>query len=240
MNRRTLLAAAVATTALAGCLDATSETDGAPSAASEDDDPEPTDRTEPEGDEYTECSAPFVEYDELPEALRVEVDAALDDGSYEADDLLYDRAVSDHTPLWTGSELYDHEVTRTGETLRLEFERRTEFESPRDVTVSNETDDARSVTVTVSDGNGNRYVDETISIAPTERKQLSGVTAFGEYEVDVELDDGRRETASWEVPPPHGIVVEGVTVSITDEKLAVRTNALAYDYVPCSSQWSRL
>ncbi|MFC4439265.1 MULTISPECIES: hypothetical protein [Natrialbaceae] len=229
-NRRTLLASAAASAVAGGCLDTVSRESGSPEAGSDDDNVE-----------YAECVAPFVDYDELPDDLAAEVDAAFEDGAYETDGgLPYDQAVNDSTPLWKDGDSYEHEVERDGERHRLSFERQTAFSSPRDVSISNDTDESITVTVTVADGTeGELLVDEVAPVEPDDRERLSTVKAFGDYDVEIELEDGRRETKSWEVSPPRHEVADGLFVRITDDEISISPEIMVYDYEPCSSQWTR-
>ncbi|MDG5758613.1 hypothetical protein QA600_04590 [Natronococcus sp. A-GB1] len=189
------------------------------------------------GGEYAECNAPFVDYDEVPDYLAAEVDPAFEDGAYETDgELRYRRAVGDGVPLWKNDGPHDHE----GKTRRLSFERRTAFASPRDVTVRNETDETIAATVTVTDGgDGELLLEEGTTVAPDDWQDVPTVDAFGTYDVAIELEDGRRETKSWEVPAPKVEVMDGVTVSITDDKISMSPLVSSYDYERCSSQWDR-
>lgn len=239
MNRRTLLGAvATASVAVAGCLD---ESD--PGLESNGDDGAGSDDGSPDGDEstdgYVECSAPFVDYDDLPDEIAAEVDVAFESGAYETDETpLYDRAVSEGTPLWTDGAPHDHDVERDGDEWRLSFERRTAYDSRRELYLSNDTDETVSVTVTITDGEDDPVVDgKQYTLDPDDEKHVPAVAAFGEYDVTIELGDGRERTDAWEVAPPRVEIVEGLGVSIGADELSVAPLITSYDYISCPMQW---
>lgn len=225
MNRRALLGTIATTgiTGVAGCLSDTFSETGSR-----------------DGEEtgYDECTAPYVEYDHLPDEIAAEVDIAFEDGTYVTDGvLLYEQAVSDGTPLWRGGAPYYHWVERDGDTRRLSFDRQTEYSSPRDLEITNDTAEPISVTAIVTDENGERVVDEQLDIDPGGRVRREAASRFGTYDVVIELEDGRRETASWDLSAPKVEVVEALLVSITEEELSIRPLVASYDYEPCPMQW---
>lgn len=238
MNRRTLLAAvATAGATIAGCLDDASNDDSSPGGNAEDTDD--SSNGDESTREYVECTAPFVDYDELPDELAAEVDAAFDDGAYETDGRpLYDRAVSQGTPLWTDGAPHDHEVEQDGDDWQLSFDRRTSYESKRTLSLINEVTESVSVTVTIIDEDGNPVVNaKSYEVGPDDREHVPAVAAFGEYEVTVEVDGERENSYTWEVAAPRVEIVEGLEIWIDEDDVSIDPLISVYDYVPCPMQW---
>ena len=220
-NRRALLGS-IAAVGVAGCLSAVP---GAESDA---------------GRDYEECTAPYVEYDDLPTDLAAEVDAAFAEGAYVTDETpLYEQAVGDGTPLWRTDTPYEHRVERDGDTRRLTFEEQTAYDSPRDLKIENPTDDRIAVSATITDEDGERVLDVTgIEVAPDDNERLEAVSQFGTYEVDVELEDGRRETKTWTLTPPKGGGVDALVVSIAADGISIAELEWAYDFRSCRRVWN--
>lgn len=215
MNRRTLLATVGVTTAgLAGCLGSVS------------------------GEQkYEECDAPFVLYGYLPDDVATEVDSAFENGGYETDDeLLYAQAVSDDTPLGKDDTLYEHQVEPDGDAPRLSFEEWTAYSSPVELTVRNDTDDAVELSVAVTDDNGTVVLaEDAVTVDPDGGSRSFPVaSAFGEYDIDIEFENGRRETETWYVGPPTETSRNfGGTVRISDGDVSFRQDTREYDRPIC-------
>ncbi|RQG95120.1 hypothetical protein [Natrarchaeobius chitinivorans] len=250
MRRRALLGA-IGTAGFSGCLDGGtseretrssdsttdesgsddgSQTDG---DAESDDDPRTGERT------YDECNAPYVTHDQLPDEIAAEVDVAFDDGEYVTDgELLYEQAIGDGTPLWKDRP-YDHRVETDGETRRLSFEAQTEYASPRTLELWNDTDESVTATVTITDEDDEAVVDTTFAVEGDERERVDAASRFGTYDVEIELEDGRRETDTWELFAPKSEGVDGLTVGITADEISIEPLIWAYDFEPCPMQWER-
>lgn len=190
--------------------------------------------------DYEECNAPYVEYDDLPADLAAEVDAAFAEGAYVTDEMpLYERAVGDGTPLWKDDTPYEHYVERDGDARRLAFEEQTAYDSPRDLEIENRSGERILASATITDENGERVLDVTgIEVDPDDRERLEGVQRFGTYEVDVELEDGRRETETWELTPPKSGGVDALVVSIAADGISIAELEWAYDFRSCRRVWN--
>ena len=234
MHRRVLLGSiTVGVAAVSGCLDDDTGEAGTGSSETADDE-----TTEAAASEYEECHAPFVDYDELPDEIAAEVDAAFDDGEYVTnDDILYEQAVGDGTPLWTDETPYEHRVETDGETRRLSFEEQSAYSSPRDLEIWNDTAEPRSVVATVTDEDGELVVDAALTVEANDRKRVEAASRFGTYDVVIELDDGRTETWTWDLFAPRVEVVDALTVTITDDELWIEPLISSYDFESCAMQW---
>lgn len=241
MNRRALLAALGASTLpLAGCLgDGPEETasNGEPDGDDQDGTAETEDDDELDVEEYEECTAPYVNYEDLPEEIAAEVDVAFEDGVYETDDeLLYDRAISDRVPLWKNDTPYRSAIETDGDTRRLSFEEKTDGRT-RELFLRNSGSKAVTVTATVTDDDGSTVLDEQHDVDPDEESSLSVTEEFGEYEVEVDVDDGPRETYRWTIEAHRIETEEGLYVVLEEDGVSFQPLILSVDYLPCTEQW---
>ena len=212
MRRRSLLAAA-ALAGAAGCLGALDEDDpGGPS-----DDPR-----------YERCEREAVTYRELPEEIRAEVDAALENG-YEADRIHLADAidVADGYVIVDGT-YYDASVTKTdgGRRLALEAAETPEL-SPRSFDLENRTDGRWTGTVTVETYDGEELLEREVDVEPDESAGIGSISRVGVHSVIADPDDGEPAKGSLSVT----ITDFGGHVVISDDGIDV-IQAVA-DLAPC-------
>lgn len=242
MKRRALLAALGASSVpLAGCLGDEPTTD-----ASDTDDGD-TDHESDDGDtpddldveEYDECQAPYVDYADLPSDIAAEVDAAFAEGVYESDDEpLYVQAVNEVVPLWKDDVPYRTELESDGSTYRLSFEKRTGDVRSRELFLRNSREESVSVEATVTDGAGSSILELEQSIDPSEETSTPVTEEYGEYDVEIAVQDGPDGTYSWTMEPHRIEDEEGLYVTIDEDGLSFDRLIVTADYVPCPSQWT--
>lgn len=171
------------------------------------------------GDAYDVCEAPVIMYSDLPEPAREEVDIALETGEYETrDELLWSEITRSEPELFTGDALYFSNVETDGDVSRLWFNR--DEGRHRDLTLSNETADTRTVTVSVNDESADEpLLTETVALPSTEEKQWRRLfPGYGEYSITVETDN-RSETFLWEYPPSAWATYDDPRVTIDSAEL---------------------
>lgn len=201
-----------------------------------------TDGTETENvddsPEYEPCDRPIVWYWELPDDVAAEVDAALEDGAYETDgDLLYAQAVAADTALSIDDAYYAADIERDGKTTILRLAETTPTKrSPEELVFRNETDEAIEVAVTVTreggdggtEGDGDEDRDGTVVLEEEgivvdsredheDEHRLPVTDEYGDYEITVELANGRRETLDWRIQ----YTALNAVVTVSSDEIAV-------------------
>lgn len=195
MRRRTLLAVgagtASASLSLAGCLssgDNGSERTETPTATPADTPPD----TPSDGNRrYEECSREVVPYGQLPDDVQDEVDAALE-GRYEADRVYLREAMDvEESYVSVDDEYYDPHVTVEGdsEVLELRHVDPKALPDPRPVSVDNERDGARTVTVELVADDGTVLLEETREVRAGE-VQFGSTRRAGTHEIRITVADG--------------------------------------------------
>lgn len=193
MRRRTFLAAIGAgSLSVAGCLAGDGDENGS-TGPTETPTATPADPPDDENRRYGECSREVVPYGQLPEDVQTEVDAALD-GGYEAD-RVYLREAMDVRDSYVSvdGEYYDPAVTVEDgrEVLELRRVEPKALPDARPVSVENNREGERTITVELVADDGTVLVEET-------RDVHSGSIEFGrtrragthELRVTVADDDG--------------------------------------------------
>lgn len=259
MKRRALLAAAGSATAassLAGCLadgpesstpsaggdsdgdDTEDENGTANGTGTETNDGETDDETTDDTDE--QCDRDVVWYHELPAAVAAEVDAALEDGSYETDgELYYAQAIDvEAVSLEVDDTYYAAEIEERDGTTTLRLEETTPTKSSsEELAFLNDTGDELTVSVTVTPVDGDEVLleEDSIELDPEttayEGPRFPVTDEYGTYDVSLETDDGRSESLTWTI----GYVSYNGVVVLEDDDAFVVSEA-EMDLPPCP--WS--
>ncbi|MDL5361384.1 hypothetical protein [Halalkalicoccus sp. NIPERK01] len=240
MDRRTALktAGSALTFTVAGCLgDGDGPGDGSGSTGSEGNDPE-TDNTEGNGSEYSiedrtyeECHLISIEYEWLPEDVRNEVDIALDDGRYEADELLFAEAVDPgRSYLVVDDTPYDPTVETDGETWTLELHEDEVVRAPEPRLIIVQNSAGRDHEVHVELTGDDTFVDETVTITAGEEREIAATDEFGRYELTAQALTGHEGMDSFEFVVSDS-AFDGI-VEVTDTEVWVSQDVA--DVVPCS------
>ncbi|MGQ3413146.1 hypothetical protein ACT4ML_12890 [Natrinema sp. LN54] len=233
MNRRSVLATAGASLGLGGCLEMDRTTE--PGSESTDDGDDATENDSPKSTtegEFEQCHLVSIDYESLPDAIRAEVDAALEDGRYETDDLLFDDAVDpDRSFVVVDGTPYDPRVETNGETRTLELEASdtVRLPEPAVVSVTNSADRDHEVHVELTAADGERVVDETVSLEPGEERDLEATDEFGRYELTARARTGHEATDAFDARISDSR--SDGTVAVTDDGI-VATQSVA-DMLPC-------
>ncbi|WP_309138793.1 hypothetical protein [Haloterrigena gelatinilytica] len=232
MKRRTILATTGSSVGcgLAGCLGSDAPSDS--SAPGDDGDPTDDGSTEISEGELERCHLVSVDYESLPDAIRAEVDAVLEDGRYESDALLFDDAVDpERSFLVVDDAPYDPRVDADGGTATLELEPVdvVRLPEPAVISVSNGAERDHDVRVELTADDGETVVDETVSLEPGETCELEATDAFGSYELTARALTGHEATDEFEfrIGDSH---FDGV-VAVSDDGLSA-TQSVA-DTLPC-------
>lgn len=238
MNRRTVLTAAGVgvPTAFVGCLgDDPKNGSNDDDSDTGDDDTAGNESNGSEGpDEYEQCMLVEIEYEWLPERLRDEVDAALEDGVYETDRLLFAEAVDPERSFLVHDDTpYEPIVERDDDEQTLEFQtvEVVKAPDPRTIEVTNGTASELDVTIELTDeGNGDELlVDETVSLEPEERRDIEATDRFGRYELTIRTD----ENSGIEESSGFGVSDSGFDgrVEVLDDEIHVSQSVA--DLEPC-------
>lgn len=194
MRRRTLLAAVGAgTLSLAGCLsnaaDGDTETRTPTRTPTSTESPTPTD---PGGRRYEECSREVIPYEQFPEDVRAEIDAALD-GRYEADRVYLREAMDvEESYVSVDDVYYDPAATVEDgrETLELRRVEPKALPDPRPVRVEHHRDGERTVSVEVVAEDGTVLVDRTRDLWPGGDVEFGRTRRVGTHRLRVTVADG--------------------------------------------------
>lgn len=240
MNRRTALATAgsALTFTVAGCLgDGDEPGDGSGTTGTGENGSE-TDGTEEKGSEYSienrtyeECRLISIEYEWLPEDVKQEVDAALDEGRYESDGLLFAEVVDpDRSYLVVDGTPYDPivEVDDGRWTLELHEDEVVRAPEPRLITVRNSADRDHEIRVELT--GDETLLDETVSIGAGEEQEMEATDEFGRYELTAKALTGHEGTDSFEFRVGDS-AFDGI-IEVTDTETWVSQTVA--DVAPCS------
>ncbi|ELY63912.1 hypothetical protein [Natrinema versiforme] len=237
MNRRSILAAGGASLGLgiglSGCLEADRTTE--PDSNSDGDGTDTTENGTPTStttSEFEQCHLVSIDYESLPDAIRAEVDAALEDGRYETENLLFDDAIDpDRSFVVVDDEPYDPRVETDGETRTLELEvtDTVRLPEPAVVRVTDSADRAHEVHVELTDDDGETVVGETVSLEPGEERELEATDEFGRYELTARARTGHGATDEFDARISDSR--SDGTVSVTDDGIVATQSAA--DMFPC-------
>lgn len=238
MNRRTALATAGSTLvfAVAGCLgDGDDEVVGNGSETNSTEENGPTDGN---GSEYSiedrtyeECHLISIEYEWLPDDVKREVDAAIEEGRYESDGLLLAEVIDpDRSYLVVDGIPYDPTVeVDDGEwTLELHEDEVVRAPEPRLITVRNSADRDHEVRVELT--GKETLVDETVSVDAGGKREIETTDEFGRYELTAHALTGHEGRDSFEFRVSDS-AFDGI-IEVTDTEIWVSQTVA--DVVPCS------
>ncbi len=231
MRRRTLLALGGVTlaTGLSGCVgDSTG-------ASGTDDTHNGTDESVPEyADQLEECNLISMQYNSVPEEIQAEIDTAIEDGPYESDLLLFDRAVNTReSSIVKDGTPYEPTVESDGESKRLELTEVDAVRMPEPYRVSVENDDDREYTVglRLESGDGELKLDSEV-LVPAEdgvRSIETEAQEFGTYTLTGELvDEESNESNTLRIGDAYKSPFEA---RISDGEL--RVTQVVAELVPC-------
>lgn len=189
----------------------------------------------PEAPDYDQCHLIRVSYDELPGAVRAEVDAALDSGEYRAETLLFDDAVDvSYSYVEVGETPYEPRVETDGETKILTL---TEVDAmrtpePRTIVAENDTDREQEVRIELV-GERKTIIDRTVSLAPSRSRTLEATDEFGSYELTAEAltGHGKEDQFDFQVDDFR----QNGDITVTPREIHVSQEVV--DYAPCT--WER-
>jgi len=138
---------------------------------------------------YERCTSSFIPLYEFPTEVSTEIETALRDDEYTADELTYPEIVAEDSILWDTEQnrYYEHHVHADdsflgrGETM-LTFEEVTPTRGqPPELTVSNQTDDAVDVSVTIAEDGGEAVITDELTVEPTDWLNEVESVSSGEY-----------------------------------------------------------
>ncbi|QLG63625.1 hypothetical protein [Halorarum salinum] len=202
MRRRTFQAAVGAgLLSLPGCLSAaggdgrpdgdgtdTPDGDGTPDDDGTGTPGEPGDRR------YEECPREVIPYDQFPEEVRAEIDAALD-GRYESDRVFLREAMDvDGSYVSVEETYYDPTLAVEGdrEVLELRPVEPKALPNPRPVSVEQTRDGKRTVTVELVADDGTVLIDESRDLWPGGEVEFGRTHRVGTHELRITVTDGGR------------------------------------------------
>lgn len=189
--------------------------------------------TEPPDPDYDKCHRTKIPYGDLPEEVRTEVDAALEDGEYRAASLLIDDAIDvPEAYLVVRGTPYDPRVEdgdSGAKVLTLTEVDAVRRSRPRTLLIRNTDDREHEVRVEV-------VGEETVlrkhfTLKPDDFRKFSVTDEFGNYDLIVETPNSDKETLR------EGFVVddlyeENTEVEITDKN--IDTTQQVVDRAPCT------
>lgn len=203
MRRRTLLVAGVV--GLAGCLSNGSNGSPATDTPTSTPAPIPSKTDTPGGSpdrRYEECPREIIRYEEFPDDVRDEIDAALD-GRYEAD-RIYLRETMDVERSYVSVDgtYYDPTVEQEGgdrETLTLRAVEPKALPRTRSVSVENGRDGERTITVDAVAEDGTELFFESRTVHPGGDVEFGRIARVGTHELRITVaDDEDVETETTE------------------------------------------
>lgn len=237
MNRRSILAAGGASLSLgiglSGCLETDPTTE--PESDSTDDGDDTTENGTPKStaeEAFEQCHLVSINDESLPDAIQAEVDAALENGRYETETLLFDDAVDpDRSFIVVDDAPYDPSVETDGETQTLELEATdtVRLPEPAVLRIINSADRDHEVHVELTGSDGETIVNETVSLEPGEERELEATNEFGRYELTARARTGHGATDEFDARISDSR--SDGTVSVTDDGI-VATQSVA-DMFPC-------
>ena len=186
MRRRSLLAAVSAgALSIAGCLSITGGAEG------------PTDAGERR---YAECNREVIPYDTFPGPVRAEIDAALADG-YEAARVYLTEAMDvDASYVSVDGTYYDPSVSDVDDRQRLELQvvEPKALPTGRPVYVEHHRGGERTVTVSLTAGDGTALIDETRDLHPGGEVEFGTVRRVGTHDLRVTVSGEETEAELFE------------------------------------------
>lgn len=164
------------------------------------------------GDEYAPedfepCNREVIRISSLPEFVHNEVQTALEEGLYEAEELYINHLMDVETSYLEHSErdtFYRAHVTEMSDGYRLELEEVTPLRPDYGISLSNKTDTEQTVTVRVERDTADLDVDvpeavfeETYTVPPNESVETEQFDRyFVDHRAEIETDDA-SETFEW-------------------------------------------
>lgn len=156
----------------------------------EDDPPD----VDPDDRRYEECGREVVPYDEFPEEIRTEIEAALD-GKHEAD-RVYLREAIDTTTSYVSvdGDYYEPIVTIEDdrETLELRLVDPKALPSPRPVLVGHDRDHDMRASVEIRAEDGSVLLEEARPLPPGEGVPFGQIRRVGDHELSIVFSNGER------------------------------------------------
>jgi len=179
------------------------------------------------------CDRMVINYWNLPDNAKNEVDTAFAEGEYETKGNLYYELLienKDEQYLFKGNKYYIANIDITKDKSTLEFNEVTPtFDPPKSIKIQNITDNRLNFSFAVDYENGGRLTDvegerirdRGVTLGPEEVYETVGIAdEFGAYEVTIEFEDGRRETDRF-------VINRGTTViriSLSESHMSVSIN----------------
>lgn len=141
---------------------------------------------------YEECPLEVIPYDQFPEDVRAEVDAALD-GGYEADRVYLREAMdTDESYVSVDGDYYEATVTAENgrESLELALVEPKALPRERPVKVTHDFDGRRTITLELVATDGTVLVDDTRELFPGSEVEFGRTNRVGTHELRVTVADG--------------------------------------------------
>lgn len=229
MKRRTILATMGITvgTSLVGCVqgNSSSESDPENTETEGNNSTENGSESSTEDRTYEECHLISIEYEWLPRDIKDEVDAALNEGQYETDDLLFAEAVDpDRSYLIIDGTPYDPVVETDGGTQTLELHEDDVVRTPKPRVISISNSDNRDHEVHIELRGDDTLVDETVTVNAGKKRKIEATDEFGTYELTARALTGHEDTDSFKF-----IISDSTTdgsIEVTDNEIWI-TQAIA-------------
>jgi hypothetical protein len=149
---------------------------------------------EPETRRYDECPREVIPYDQFPEDVQAEIDAALA-GRYEGDRVYLREAMDiEESFVSIDGAYYDPVVTTDGEMEVLELQQvdPKALPSPRPVSVTHSLDGERTITLEVVADDGTTLVEGTRELYPGSEVEFGRTPRVGTHDIQVTVatEDG--------------------------------------------------
>lgn len=157
-----------------------------------DDRSDATDTSDCEGRRYDECSREVIPYEQFPEDVQAEIDAALD-GRYEADRVYLREAMDlEESYVSVDGDYYAATVAAEGEreVLELRLVEPKALPNARPVSVEHDRDGERTVTVAVVADDGTVLIDETRDLWPGGDVEFGRTSRVGTHELRIAVRNG--------------------------------------------------
>ena len=183
-----------------------------------------------EPQEYETCHLVSIDYEWLPEEIRAEVDAALEEGSYRSDRLLFAEAVDpDRSYLVVDGTPYEPIVEADGDREILEFREDDVVRAPEPRAVHVRNDDTRDHELRVELTGEGPILEETLEIEAGGERELEATEEFGTYELSARALTGHEAEDSIEFEVSDS--TWDAYVEVTDDDLWVSQDVA--DIAPC-------
>lgn len=141
---------------------------------------------------YDECSREVIPYEQFPEDVRTEIDAALD-GAYEADRVYLREAMDlDESYVSVDDDYYEPTVTVEGdrEVLQLHLVEPKALPNARPVSVEHDRDGERTITVEVVADDGTTLIGERRDLWPGGEVEFGSTSRVGTHELRITVRNG--------------------------------------------------